>query len=104
MTLQFFKMRNTKTQDFYKIYLPALEKALQNDEVNEGFYVKSPEDYINPESIEEVTRYLEENEDEFLEKVAYYFDAKSHNFPSIQGVDIEVYKEQLKSYISKLKY
>lgn len=93
-----------KTQDFYKIYIPALEKAFQNDEVNEGFYVKGPEDYINPESIEEVTRYLEENEDEFLEKVAYYFDAKSHNFPSIQGVDIAIYKEQLKSYISKLKY
>ncbi len=93
-----------KTQDFYKIYIPALEKAFQNDGVNEGFYVKGPEDYINPESIEEVTRYLEENEDEFLEKVAYYFDAKSHNFPSIQGVDIEVYKEQLKSYVLNLKY
>ncbi|MCS4304936.1 hypothetical protein DRF65_10895 [Chryseobacterium pennae] len=93
-----------RSHDFYKIYLPALEKALQNDEVNEGFYVKGPEDYINQESIEEATRYLEENEDEFLEKVAYYFDAKSHNFPSIQGVDIEVYKEQIKSCISKLKY
>ncbi len=32
-----------KTQDFYKIYLPALEKALQNDDINEGFYVSRPE-------------------------------------------------------------
>ncbi|MEJ5104994.1 hypothetical protein [Chryseobacterium sp. MYb328] len=93
-----------RSHDFYKIYLPALEKALQNDEVNEGFYVKGPEDYIDPKLIEKVTQYLEEYEDDFLKKVAYYFDEKSHNFPSIQGVDIEVYKEQLKSYISKLKY
>ncbi|MBP2615675.1 hypothetical protein [Chryseobacterium jejuense] len=92
-----------KTQDFYKIYLPAIEKALQNDEVNEGFYVKSPEDYIDPESIEEVIRYLEEKEDAFLEKVAYYFDAKSHNFPSIQGVEITIYKKQLVEWILKLK-
>ncbi|MGE8553546.1 MAG: hypothetical protein ACN6OB_06355 [Chryseobacterium jejuense] len=92
-----------KPQKFYKIYLPALEKALQNDEVNEGFYVKGPEDYIDPECIEEITLYLEENEDGFLEKVAYYFDAKSHNFPSIQGVDIEVYRKQLENYIFKIK-
>lgn len=67
------------------------------------FCVKDPEDYIDPNFIEEVTQYLEENEDEFLEKVAYYFDAKLHNFPSIQGVNIDVYKKQLENYISKVK-
>lgn len=93
-----------KSQDFYKIYLPALEKAFQNDGVNDGFYVKGPEEYIDSIFLHEITQYLEENEDAFLEKVAYYFDAKSHYFPSIQGVDIEVYKEQLKNYILKLNY
>lgn len=54
-----------KPQDFYKIYLPALEKAFQNDEVNDGFYVKGPEEYIDSIFLDEVTRYLEENEDVF---------------------------------------
>lgn len=93
-----------KIQDFYKIYLPALEKAFQNDEVNNEFYVKGPEEYIDPIFLDEVTSYLEKNEDEFLEKIAYYFDARSHNFPSIQGIAIDAYKEQLKSYILNLKY
>ncbi|WP_347216329.1 hypothetical protein [Chryseobacterium sp.] len=84
-----------KPEEFYKIYLPALEKAFQNDDINEGFYVKGPEEYIDSIFLEEMTQYLEENEDEFLEKIAYYFDAKSHNFPSIQGIDIEVYKKEL---------
>lgn len=92
-----------KPHEFYKIYLSALEKALQNDDVNEGFYVKSPEDYIDPLCIEEVIQYLEENEDEFLEKVAYYFDAKSHNFPSIQGVSIDVYRKQLEDCVLRVK-
>lgn len=64
-------------------------KALWNNEVNEGFYIKGSDDYIDPNFIEEVTQYLEENEDEFFEKVAYCFDAKSHNFIYIQGVNIE---------------
>lgn len=38
-----------KTEDFYKIYIPALEKAFQNDSINWGFYVKSPEDYLDDE-------------------------------------------------------
>lgn len=82
-----------KPQDFYKIYLPALEKAFQNDVINHGFHVKGPEEYIDPMFLDEVTQYVEENEDEFLEKVAYYFDAKSHYFPSVKDVDIEVIKK-----------
>ncbi|SDI09148.1 hypothetical protein [Chryseobacterium jejuense] len=44
-----------KPQDFYKIYLPALEKAFQNDGINDGFYVKGPEEYIDSIFLDEVT-------------------------------------------------
>ncbi|BAP30345.1 uncharacterized protein CHSO_1308 [Chryseobacterium sp. StRB126] len=91
------------SQEFYKIYLHALEKALENDEINHGFYVKEPEEYIDPVFLDEVTQYLEENEDAFLEKVAYYFDAKSHYFPSINRIDIDIYKKELLVDISKMK-
>lgn len=84
-----------KPEEFYKIYLPALEKAFQNDDINEGFYVKGPEEYIDSIFLDDVTQYVEKNEDEFLEKVAYYFDAKSHYFPSIEKVDVDVYKKEL---------
>lgn len=78
-----------ETKDFYKIYIPALEKALENDSINAGFYVKPPEDYLGSELAKQVVEYLEEKEDSFTEKVAYYFDAKSHHFPSIQNINID---------------
>ena len=94
-----------KTEDFYKIYIPALEKAFQNDSINLGFYVKSPEDYLDldDELADKVEQYLEEHEDTFLEKVAYYFDAKSHHFRSVQGVKIDLYKADLVAEIVKIK-
>ncbi len=75
---------------FFKIYIPVLEKSLQNDHKNYGFYVKSPEDYLCDSLAREIGEYLENNEDFFTEKVGYYFDAKSHNFSKVQGVDINI--------------
>ncbi|MDR3022480.1 hypothetical protein [Chryseobacterium sp.] len=92
-----------KTEDFYKIYIPALEKAFQNDSLNLGFYIKSPEDYLDDEVSAQIDHYLEENENVFLEKVAYYFDAKSHNFSSVQGVKIDLYKADLIAEMVKIK-
>ncbi|GAA4276489.1 hypothetical protein [Aquimarina mytili] len=96
------KMVMTK-QEFYSLYIPALEKALDTDHINIGFKVKGPEDYIDTKLQVEIENYLEEHEDVFLEKVAYYFDAKSHNFPSIEGVEIEVYKKKIKIEINNVK-
>lgn len=92
-----------KTEDFYKIYIPALEKALQNDSINLGFYVKSPEDYLDDEVSAQIDQYSDENGDVFLEKVAYYFDAKSHNFSFVQEVEIDLYKADLIAEMVRLK-
>ncbi|TSE03484.1 hypothetical protein [Aquimarina algiphila] len=90
-------------KEFYQVYIPALEKALDTDHVNLGFNVKGPEDYIDPELQVKLEKYLEKNEDNFLEKVAYYFDAKSHNFPSIGETPIEVCKVELVNEIHRIK-
>ena len=92
-----------KIEDFYKIYIPALEKAFQNDSINLGFYVKSPEDYCDEAAADQVNQYLEEYENEFLEKTACYFDVKSHNFSSVQGVKIDLYKADLIAEMVKIK-
>ncbi|WP_213278326.1 hypothetical protein [Chryseobacterium indologenes] len=92
-----------KTEDFYKIYIPALEKAFQNDSINWVFYVKSPEDYLDDEVSAQIDQYSNENGDVFLEKIAYYFDAKSHNFSSVQGVKIDLYKAELIDEMVKIK-
>ena len=92
-----------KKEEFYQIYIPVLEKAFQNDSINLGFYVKSPENYLDDELAGKVEQYLEEHEDTFLEKVAYYFDAKSHNFPSVQNILIDLYKADLMNEMELIK-
>jgi hypothetical protein len=82
-------------KNFYIIYIPALEEAFRNDNVNHGFSVFTPDFYIEKKYLTEINDYLENQNNDFLDKVAYYFDAKSHNFPSISGVSIEEYKENL---------
>ncbi len=74
-----------------------------NDSVNYGFYVRSPEDYVDDQTAGQLADYLEHHEDDFTQKVAYYFDARSHNFPSIQNRAIDDYKIALIEEISKIK-
>ena len=93
--------------EFYKYYIPALIKALMNENNWEQFNVKGPEHFLNvPEKKQkEIEKYLDQQagEDQFLDKVAYYFDAKSHGFPEIDGVKIEIFKKNLESEIFKYK-
>jgi len=92
-------MDNMNKQEFYKYYIPALIKALEFDNVCDGFYTKGPEQYIilPDDKMKEIDMYLDKSsgKDSFLDKVAYYFDAKSHNFNKINGVLIEDYKRSL---------
>ncbi|CAM1351026.1 hypothetical protein [Tenacibaculum halocynthiae] len=88
---------------FYSIYIPALEKALLNDNNREAFYVAPPEDYISNDLISDIDNYLETCNDSFLTRVAYYFDAVSHGFPDINGLNIDTYKKDLLLKINEIK-
>jgi len=95
-------------KEFYKYYLPALNKALASDErKNEDFFVKGPEFYIqvSEDKLKEIDIYLGQTagKDKFLDNVAYYFDAKSHGFDEINGVNIKKYKENLRNEILVFK-
>lgn len=82
---------------FFSYYIPALERAFEEDNVNYGFLVKQPS-WFYPDSLRfdlevyEDSHYLEYP---ILEKVAYYFDAKSHGFDMIDNTSIDDYKKNL---------
>jgi len=93
--------------EFYSLYIPALEKALVKDNINYGYYVKDATDYIvcNSDQLKEIEMFVDKSsgKNNFLDKVAYYFDAKSHNFPNIQGIEIEAYKKDIEEEIIAIK-
>lgn len=93
--------------EFYEYYIPALIKALVNENTGEQFNVKGPEHYLNVsvEKQKEIEIYLDKvaGQDKFLDNVAYYFDAKSHGFNEIDGVKIEDYRKNLENEILKCK-
>lgn len=101
------KFNDMNLDNFYKIYIPALEKALENDNINYGFYVRDPSDYIqcSSDELRQIDLFLDKisGKNKFLDMVAYYFDAKSHNFPSIENVDINLYKQNILFQIRTLK-
>lgn len=88
---------------FYTLYLAALKKALQHEDDWEQYNVKSPEYYLElPENQKkEIDLYLERlaGKDDFLDNVAYYFDAKSHGFDRVGGESLEKVKKDLKMEI-----
>lgn len=93
--------------EFYKYYIPALIKALVNENTGEQFNVKGPEHYfkVSDEKLKEIEIYLDKvaGHDKFLDNVAYYFDAKSHGFNEIDKVKIEDYRKNLENEILKCK-
>ena len=94
-------------KDFLKIYIPALELALKNDHKNYGYCVNGPEYFIESNCQMEIDNFIESVTSTefytFLNMVGYYFDAISHNFPSIQGIEINDYKEKIIIEKDKLK-
>jgi len=83
--------------NFYKIYLPALQKALDNDNSNHGFFVYPPEYYID-KMVEREVEYcmdVELGTDVFIQQVEEYFDAKSHYALDVRGVPIQLVKEKI---------
>jgi hypothetical protein len=86
-----------KNQLFFSYYFIALREALEQDNVNNGFLVKSPNWFYPKELYQILEEYEESHYDEFplLEKVSYYFDAKSHGFSNIGGVNIVSYRQYI---------
>lgn len=93
-------------REFYFIYIPALEEALRNDNINHGFSVFAPDFYIEGKYLGKINKYIDNQNNDFLDQVAYYFDAKSHGFPSVLGISIEKYKMDLirDMKLIKIKY
>ena len=100
-------MLNMNPLEFYKLYIPALIKALVNEDNWEQFNVNGPEHFldVSTQKQKEIETYIDQlaGQDEFLDNVAYYFDAKSHGFDEINGVKIEIFKGKLENEIFKYK-
>ena len=93
------------TEDFFRIYVPALDLALRHDSENLGYHVKPPEDYIDDKYLDMVDAFIEKSTlySEFFDMVGIYFDAKSHYFNEIQGEDIKDYKKRIIQYSESIK-
>lgn len=91
---------------FFSYYLSALKEALSRDGVNDGFLVKSPCWFYPKEWYAALERYEESHYNDFpvLEKVAYYFDAKSHHSLTIDGVEIDSYRSSLIEEIKEIAF
>lgn len=96
-----------KKKEFFKVYIWALEKALENDNINHGYMVSGPEWYIDDQDLRNQMDLFEESNFEryrsLFEKVAIYFDAKSHYFNEIGQINIEKYKDILQKEILAFK-
>lgn len=92
---------------FYEKYIPALEKALENDNINYEFYVKDPMEFIElaDNELKDFDVFLDKaaGNNDFLDRVAYYFDAKSHYFKEIQGESIDEYRKGIINEIELIK-
>ncbi|WP_079240186.1 hypothetical protein [Chryseobacterium indologenes] len=78
---------------FYNYYIPALELALSEENINKATYnIKDPTQFLVEDKniLKEIDLFLDNasGENIFLDMVAYYFDAISHNFSSINNRDI----------------
>lgn len=91
--------------DFYREYLPALLKALDEDSTNYGFRVNSPEFYMDKSKVKEIELFMkaELSNDKFIELVENYFDAKSHYADTINGVPLDFLKSQILEEVKRLK-
>ncbi|OIN55618.1 hypothetical protein [Arsenicibacter rosenii] len=81
---------------FFFHYLKALSKALENDNINYGYHVHGPDWFIDDDQLRNEIDLFEQTYSgkykTFLEKVAIYFDAKSHYSKKIGSQDISEYK------------
>ncbi|MDR1056005.1 MAG: hypothetical protein LBL90_09360 [Prevotellaceae bacterium] len=91
--------------EFFKLYIPALEKALSNKETNNELSAKGPDWWYPDAKYNDMDSFETKNINKYsiFEKAALYFDAKAHNFKKINGVDISLYKEIIIGLINEYK-
>ena len=91
--------------DFFKLYIPALEIALSKDNEIENFSIKCPDWWYPKDKYSEMDIFDDENYNKYplLNMAALYFDAKAHNFDSIDGINIDIYKKQLINLMQQYK-
>jgi hypothetical protein len=94
-------------KQFFEFYIPALENAILNDQTNYGYLVHGPDWFIEHEGIRnEMDLFEQENYRKYnpiFDLVSLYFDAKSHNFDEIDGIDISTYRLNLIKVINDYK-
>jgi hypothetical protein len=91
--------------EFFKLYIPALEIALESDSQNLGYYVKGPEDYLDDSLLPSIDEFIESKSaySPFLDMVGIYFDARSHYFTEIDGENINHFKGRIANCLEKYK-
>jgi hypothetical protein len=91
---------------FFRKYFEALEAALNNDNINLGFHVKGPEDYIEEQYSTGVEIFISNNYDRYyklFDLVESYFDSLSHYTNDVNGIKADIVKEQLNKFILDYK-
>jgi hypothetical protein len=91
---------------FIQIYMEALETALNNDNINLGFHVKGPEDYIDDRYIISAEIFISDNHDRYsklFDMVDNYFDSLSHYSNDVNGIEAELVRDQLLNLFSIIK-
>lgn len=91
---------------FIQIYIEALETALNNDNVNLGFHVKGPEDYIDDRYIINTEVFISDNHDRYsklFDMVDSYFDSLSHYSNDVDGIEAKVVRDELLKFILNYK-
>jgi hypothetical protein len=90
---------------FFRYYIPALEKALSEDDINGG-YGKGPDWYYPQDN--EIYRAMDNFEDANLDKfpildmVEGYFDSRSHNFPDVGNISVDECRDRIVEEMKKL--
>jgi len=91
--------------NFFKIYIPALEIALEESSFDGSFSAKGPDWWFPSEEYEKLDIFEQENSSNYLifSIVADYFDALAHNQNEVNGVSLENIKIQIKELIKLYK-
>ena len=96
-----------KDKIFFEIYLNALGKALINEDTISLFSSNGPDWYIDSdETRNQIDIFEESNYEKYkslFEKVALYFDAKSHGFNEVDGISVKEFRQDLTNEIKILK-